>query len=238
MGILSSVLHGLRSVAANQIKSQTGIDVGYLSTGDLNKAFKGSYKTVYEKCTAYLQKLPDEKFKSIDEYSLSGSQLAAYRDECDAGGCKLRYNRTLIIRKSGFLMNKYCYMYYGYSSHLINLFQLSLELAEAFQGALQVLNDVNSQLVGRRKVVQIGQGLILYPEDIQARLVSFENFVSTEPAPASVRIFLRSGKSAAPDNLRRIRRHPGADYTFPRPLKLYLMTGHSFSSSSSSHISR
>ena len=68
------------------------------------------------------------------------------------------------------------------------LLQLRLQLLKALQCALEVFDDIVSQHVGRGQVVQIGKGLVLDPEDIEAGLVPREDVGNIEFAPAAIRV--------------------------------------------------
>lgn len=70
----------------------------------------------------------------------------------------------------------------------ISLLQLRLQLLKALQCALEVFDDVVSQHVGRGQVVQIGKGLVLDPEDIEAGLVPRKDVGNIEFAPAAIRV--------------------------------------------------
>ena len=75
-------------------------------------------------------------------------------------------------------------------SHAFLLTQLRFQLLKALQSALEVFNDIIGQHVGRRQAVQIGEGFILDPEDIEAGLVPREDVGNVEFAPAAVRVLL------------------------------------------------
>lgn len=68
--------------------------------------------------------------------------------------------------------------------------QLPFQFLEALQGALEVFDDVVSKFVGRREVVEVGKGLILYPEDVKACLVALQDFFDFELAETAFGIFL------------------------------------------------
>ena len=69
------------------------------------------------------------------------------------------------------------------------LFQRSLELGEALQCALEIFDDIRGEDVGGGEVIQIGEGLVLDPEQIEAGLVPGENvLLHVEAAPAAVRV--------------------------------------------------
>ena len=71
--------------------------------------------------------------------------------------------------------------------------QLPLQLHKALQSALQVLNDLLGQLIGTGEIVQIGQGLVLDPENIQAGLIPLQDIFDLETAEATLRVLLRPG---------------------------------------------
>ena len=73
------------------------------------------------------------------------------------------------------------------------LFQCGHQLVEAIQCGLQILNDIRSQFVGIGQAVQIGQGLVLDPEDVQTGLVPFQDILRAEPPPAAIGVGFRPG---------------------------------------------
>ena len=72
----------------------------------------------------------------------------------------------------------------------VPLFQLRLQLLKALQCALEVFDDVVSQHVGRGQAVQIGKGLVLDPENIEAGLVPRKDVGNIKFAPAAIRVIL------------------------------------------------
>ena len=56
---------------------------------------------------------------------------------------------------------------------------------------MQVLDDLLGQLIGAGEVVQIGQRLVLDPEDIQAGLIPLQDLFDLETAEASLGVLLR-----------------------------------------------
>ena len=61
--------------------------------------------------------------------------------------------------------------------------------AEAVQAGFQILDDLGRQIVRLRQIVQIGQALVLEPENIQAGLVAGQNLLDVEFSPAPFRVF-------------------------------------------------
>ena len=61
---------------------------------------------------------------------------------------------------------------------------------------MQVLHDILGQLLRGGQVVQVGQGLVLDPEDIQAGLVPGKDLLRREAVPAAFRVLLISGLMA------------------------------------------
>ena len=55
---------------------------------------------------------------------------------------------------------------------------------------MQVFDDIIGKHVGRRQAIQIGKGLVLDPEDVQAGLVPRKNIGNVEFAPATIRVIL------------------------------------------------
>ena len=66
--------------------------------------------------------------------------------------------------------------------------QLCLELLKAFECALEIFDDIVCQHIRRGQVVQIGKGLVLDPEDIEAGLVPRKDVGNIEFAPAAIRV--------------------------------------------------
>ena len=64
-------------------------------------------------------------------------------------------------------------------------------LPEALRGRFQVFDDVVRRLVRVRQVVQIGEALVLKPEEIEAGLVPDRHFLVTEATPPTIGIRLR-----------------------------------------------
>ena len=68
---------------------------------------------------------------------------------------------------------------------------------EAIQYGLQFFDDIRSQHIGVRKAVQVGEGLVLDPEDVQTglsrfRMSSAENLRQRPSGLASDHVFARS----------------------------------------------
>jgi hypothetical protein len=53
-----------------------------------------------------------------------------------------------------------------------------------------MLSMISSARIRFRKVVEIGEALVLEPEDVEVRLVARDEFVIRELAPAAFRILL------------------------------------------------
>lgn len=68
--------------------------------------------------------------------------------------------------------------------------QFSFQFLEALQCALEVFDDVVGEFVGRREVIEVGKGLILDPEDVEACLVALQDFFDFEFAETAFGIFL------------------------------------------------
>ena len=73
------------------------------------------------------------------------------------------------------------------------LFQRGHQLVETIQCGLQIFDDIRSQFVGIGQAVQIGQGLVLDPEDVQTGLVPFQDILRAEPPPATIGVGFRPG---------------------------------------------
>ena len=52
------------------------------------------------------------------------------------------------------------------------------QFLEAIHGRLQIVDDIRSQFVGVREAVQISQGLVLDPENIQTGFVPLQNVLN------------------------------------------------------------
>ena len=64
---------------------------------------------------------------------------------------------------------------------------------ETIQRGLQIFNDIRGQFVGIWQAVQIGQGLVLDPEDVQAGFVPIQDVLCAEPPPAAIGVGFRPG---------------------------------------------
>ena len=73
------------------------------------------------------------------------------------------------------------------------LFQLRFQLPEAVQRALQVFDDLIGQDVRRGEAVEVGEGLVLDPENVQALLVPFPDLVGVVAAPSPIGVLLGPG---------------------------------------------
>lgn len=67
---------------------------------------------------------------------------------------------------------------------------MRLQFLEALQCALEIFDDIIGQHVGRGQAVQIGKGLVLDPEDIEAGFVPCKDVRDIEFAPAAIRVIL------------------------------------------------
>ena len=67
------------------------------------------------------------------------------------------------------------------------------QFLKAIHRRLQILNDIRSEDIGIGEAVQVGQGFVLDPEDVEAGLVALEDLVHGEFAPAAVGIGFRPG---------------------------------------------
>ena len=66
--------------------------------------------------------------------------------------------------------------------------QCGLEFGEALQSTLEVFDDIRGENVGGGEVVQIGERLVLDPEEIEAGLVPGQDvLLHIEAAPTAVR---------------------------------------------------
>ena len=72
---------------------------------------------------------------------------------------------------------------------IVLFLQLFAQFPKAFQCALQILDNIIRQLIGRRQIVQIGERFVLDPEDVKACLVPRKNLRDFKLAPAAVRVF-------------------------------------------------
>ena len=68
--------------------------------------------------------------------------------------------------------------------------QLPFQFLETLQGTLEVFDDVISKFVGIGKIVEVSKGLVLNPEDIKARFVTFQNILNLKFAEATFWILL------------------------------------------------
>lgn len=73
------------------------------------------------------------------------------------------------------------------------LFQRGHQLIETIQCALQILDDIRSQFAGIGQAVQISQGLVLDPEDVQTGFIPLQDVLSRESAPAAIGVGFRPG---------------------------------------------
>ena len=64
---------------------------------------------------------------------------------------------------------------------------------ETIQRGLQIFDDIRGQFVGIGQAVQIGQGLVLDPEDVQAGFVPLQDVLCAEPPPAAIGVGFRPG---------------------------------------------
>ena len=62
------------------------------------------------------------------------------------------------------------------------------QFIKAIHGRLQIFNDIRRQHIGIGQAIQISQGLVLDPEDIQTGLVPFQNLIHIELTPAAIGI--------------------------------------------------
>lgn len=62
--------------------------------------------------------------------------------------------------------------------------QLFFHAHHLLQGRLKVLDDLGADDVGRRKVIEVAEAVVLEPEDVQVQLVAFQQLVGREPAEA------------------------------------------------------
>lgn len=67
------------------------------------------------------------------------------------------------------------------------------QFLKAIHRRLQILNDIRSEDIGIGEAVQVGQGFVLDPEDVEAGLVALEDLVHGEFAPAAIVVFLGPG---------------------------------------------
>ncbi len=120
------------------------------------------------------------------------------------------------------------------------LFQLRFQFPEAVQGALQVFDDLIGQDVRRGEAVEVGEGLVLDPENVQALLVPFPDLVGVIAAPSSVWVLLGPGLPSlepvfgivAGNEIGQVRVrhgvllqgevHIGAEIVYPHLLRLFL----------------
>ena len=56
---------------------------------------------------------------------------------------------------------------------------------------MEVLDDVVGERFGFGEIVEVGEGFVLDPEDIEARLVTLQDFIDAELTPTSVGILRR-----------------------------------------------
>ena len=68
--------------------------------------------------------------------------------------------------------------------------QLPFQFLEALQCTLEVFDDVIGKFVGVGKIVEVGKGLVLNPEDVEASLVALQNVLNLKFAEAAFRILL------------------------------------------------
>ena len=75
----------------------------------------------------------------------------------------------------------------------MSLFQCSQQLTEPIHGRLEIFQDVLRQFLRGGEIVQIGQSLVLDPEDIQAGFIPIEDLLGGEAPPAAVQVVLAPG---------------------------------------------
>ena len=68
--------------------------------------------------------------------------------------------------------------------------QLRLKLPKAIQRALEIFDYLISEHIGRRQIIEIGKGFILYPKDIEAGFIARQDLGNIEFTPAAVGILL------------------------------------------------
>lgn len=73
------------------------------------------------------------------------------------------------------------------------LLQTGQHTPKALQSGFQILDDVLRNIVRLRKVIQITQGFIPQPEDVQAGLIPLKDVVEGITPPPTIRVVLAPG---------------------------------------------
>ena len=80
---------------------------------------------------------------------------------------------------------------YLYLIALPSSIQLPFQFLKALQGALEIFDDVVGKRFGIGEIVEVGEGFVLDPEDVETRLVTLQYLIDAKSTPTTVGILFR-----------------------------------------------